>query len=285
MVTLHDLIAAPDNVAAGFLSSTYPALAQKLVMPVTYVAIFYWAWLGVRIYQGHAPAIASELFAKVIMTVLVFATLNWSSFAQSIYNAFKGVCDGSAIAILGGQSADTLLDGLIQKVEQIANVLLNQDAYKIAMIFLGYGLFILNCMLFIVSLYFLVISKIGLAVTMVLLPLFSGFFFFSATRQWGMNWISKMLNFTFIYVLVCAIVRFGFSAFGTLIEQVGQATTVKDAAVLTATYVVVVAVIEGVLILFMLQVKGWAAALSGGATVQGVSAVLGAAGALRGAMK
>lgn len=285
MVTLHDLIAAPDNVAAGFLSSTYPALAQKLVMPVTYVAIFYWAWLGVRIYQGHAPAIASELFAKVIMTVLVFATLNWSGFAQSIYNAFKGVCDGSAIAILGGQSADTLLDGLIQKVEQIANVLLNQDAYKIAMIFLGYGLFILNCALFIVSLYFLVISKIGLAVTMALLPLFSGFFFFSATRQWGMNWISKMLNFTFIYVLVCAIVRFGFSAFGTLIEQVGQAASVKDAAVLTATYVVVVAVIEGVLILFMLQVKGWAAALSGGATVQGVSAVLGAAGALRGAMK
>src|SRR5690625_6441977 len=54
---------------------------------------------------------------------------------------------------------------------------------------------------------------------MVLAPLFIGFFMFPATRQWGMNWISKMLYFCFIYILVIAIVRFGFLAFSDTINM------------------------------------------------------------------
>jgi type IV secretion system protein VirB6 len=78
-----------------------------------------------------------------------------------------------------------------------------------------------------------------------------------------MNWVSQMLMFCFMYILVIAIVRFGFLAFGDAIDTAGQMADANSlpGSAQTAQLVLV----EGVMILFMLCVRGWASALSGGA--------------------
>ena len=146
--------------------------------------------------------------------------------------------------------------------------------YQLGMILLGSGLFVVNCILFILALVYMTIAKFGLAITMVLLPVFVGFFFFEQTRQWAMNWLGQMLNFCFIYFLVIAIVRFGFLAFGDAIDEAGKAASVTDAGRIDVQQIAYLYIVEGVLIIFMLQVKGWAAALAGGASVQGVSLLM-----------
>ncbi|MNI91165.1 TrbL/VirB6 plasmid conjugal transfer protein [compost metagenome] len=89
-----------------------------------------------------------------------------------------------------------------------------------------------------------------------------------------MNWLSKMLNFSLIYILSIAIIRFGYSVFGDAINEVAQTATISDAALMTAQQYGTILIVEGVLIICMLQVRGWAAALSSGAAVQGSSLVM-----------
>ena len=142
------------------------------------------------------------------------------------------------------------------------------------MIMMGYGLFVINCILFVVAILNMLIAKFGAAISMSILPILVAFFFFPQTRGWGMNWLSKMLNFSLIYILSIAIIRFGYSVFGDAINEVAQTATISDAALMTAQQYGTLLIVEGVLIICMLQVRGWAAALSSGATVGGSSLVM-----------
>jgi type IV secretion system protein VirB6 len=87
---------------------------------------------------------------------------------------------------------------------------------------------------------------------------------FPETRQWFMNWVSKMLTFCFMYILVISIVRFGFLAFGDAIDTAGKVAQSDGLA--TSKQTAQLVLVEGVLILFVLGVRGWASQLAGGAS-------------------
>ena len=270
MITLAGTVGAADNVTQSFLAQTYPALAGAVATPVYLAAVLYWALYGYRIYAGHAPMAWRDLLAKGVMTVGVFACLNWGGVATTLYNAFVSFMESAAGTIMAGQSTPTMLDALFKNVASVADTLQNLSWMHLAIIIQGVALFVLNCALLVIALAYMTIAKIGLAITMVLLPLFLGFFFFEPTRHWGMNWLNKMLTFSLLYVIVIAIVRFGFLAFSDTINNVGQmaASTVSEGATelaLASAQTVQLFVIEGVLILFMLSARGWAAALASGA--------------------
>lgn len=273
-MTLKDMIAAAEGVTTNFLAQTYPAIASAVTPTISALAILYWALYAYKVYAGHAGLQWKEFLAKAAMTSFIFAALNWGGFASQIYGWYISMMDGASATIMAGQPTDSMLDALYNNVGKVASMLQKADFYQIGIILQGFGLFLINCLLFVVALVYMTIAKIGLAICMVLMPIFLGFFMFEQTRQWAINWISKMLNFTFIYILVIAIVRFGFLAFANAIDQAKQASSVADAALITGQQVGMLFIIEAVLIIFMLQVKGWAAALAGGATVQGMSALL-----------
>jgi type IV secretion system protein VirB6 len=273
-ITIEGMIGAADGVTHSFLSETYPALASAVSTPIYLVAVLYWAVYGYKMYAGFDPIRWNTLLAKTVMTVAVFAALNWSGLAEDIYGFFVSFMESTAATIMAGKSTATMLDALWQNVGQVSGLMQNVSWYQIGMILQGYALFILNCLLFVLAVVYMTLAKFGLAITMVLLPVFLAFFFFEQTRQWGVNWISKMLNFCLIYILVIAVVRFGFLAFGDAIEEAGKAASFVDATRISYQQIGYLFIIEGVLIIFMLQVKGWAAALAGGATVQGMSMLL-----------
>ncbi|MDR5797986.1 type IV secretion system protein [Caballeronia sp. LZ008] len=276
-MTIEGMIGAADGVTQSFLTQTYPALAGAISTPIYLVAVLYWAVYGYKIYGGYEPMRWSALLSKAFMTAAVFSALNWGSLGQSIYGFFTSFMEGVASTIMSGQSTASMLDALYNNVGQVSALMQNVSWYQFGMILQGFGLFLINCVLFVLALVYMTIAKFGLAITMVLLPVFAAFFFFEQTRQWAINWLSKMLNFCFIYILVIAIVRFGFLAFGDAIDEAGKASSVTDAAFINVQQVAYLYIVEGVLIIFMLQVKGWAAALAGGASVQGLSLLMMAA--------
>ncbi|WP_250504587.1 type IV secretion system protein [Caballeronia sp. AZ7_KS35] len=285
-MTLEGMIGAADGVTQSFLTQTYPALAGAISTPVYLLAVLYWAASGYKIYGGYEPMRWNALLAKAFMTAAVFSALNWGGMGQSIYGFFTSFMEGVASTIMSGRSTASMLDALYNNVGQVSALMQNVSWYQFGMILQGFGLFLINCVLFVLALVYMTIAKFGLAITMVLLPVFAGFFFFEQTRQWAINWLSKMLNFCFIYILVIAIVRFGFLAFGDAIDEAGKASSVTDAAFINVQQVAYLYIVEGVLIIFMLQVKGWAASLSGGASVQGLSLLMMAARTItRGSLK
>ena len=273
-LTLQGMLGASDAVTQSFLTQTYPAIANAISGPVYYVAIIYWGVAGYKIVAGHEPLRWNDILARLFLTAGIFASLNWGGMAQVIYKVFFSFMDSAAATIMAGESTPTMLDALWNNVGKVSALMLKSDFYEMGLIVQGYGLLLINCLLFVVALAYMTVAKFGLAINMVLLPLFLPFFFFQQTRQWAMNWISQMLNFCFIYILVIAIVRFGFLAFGEAITEAGKASSVLEAAKINVTQVAYLFIIEGVLIFFMFYVKSWAAQLSGGAAVHGASAVM-----------
>ncbi|WP_430783095.1 type IV secretion system protein (plasmid) [Xanthomonas oryzae pv. oryzae] len=263
-ITLQGLVGAADGVTQSFLSQTYPAIAGAISTPITYAAILYWALYGYKVYAGHSPMQWKDLLAKTVMTVAVFGTLNWGGLAQTLYNAFVSFMEGAAATVMAGKPTAQMLDALWNNVEAVSSRLRSVDFYQFAMICDGIILFVVNCILFVLALVYMTIAKFGLAITMVLCPLFVGFLMFPETRQWFMNWVSKMLNFCFMYILVIAIVRFGFLAFGDAIDTAGKVA--QSEVLATSEQTAQLIIVEGVLILFMLGVRGWASALAGGAS-------------------
>ncbi|MBV6885915.1 type VI secretion protein [Xanthomonas axonopodis pv. khayae] len=263
-MTLEGLVGGADGVTQSFLSQTYPAIAGAISTPITYAAMLYWALHGYKVYAGHSPVQWKDLLAKTFMTVAVFGTLNWGGLAQTLYNAFVSFMEGAAATVMAGKPTAQMLDALWNNVGAVSSRLRSVDYYQFAMICDGIILFVLNCILFILALVYMTIAKFGLAITMVLCPLFVGFLMFPETRQWFMNWVSKMLTFCFMYILVIAIVRFGFLAFGDAIDTAGKLA--QSEVLATSEQTAQLVIVEGVLILFMLGVRGWASALAGGAS-------------------
>ena len=258
VMTLQGFVGAADGVTASFLSQTYPALANAVSAPVYSAAILYWALYGYKIFAGYAPVQWNVLLSKVVMTALVLGTLSWGGLAQMIYNAFVSFMESAASTIMAGKPTAQMVDALWSNVDAVSQTLRKADYMKITTILDGLLLFAINCILFIIALGYMTIAKFGLAITMVLLPLFIGFAMFDQTRHWFTNWANKMLSFALMYILVIAIVRFGFLAFGDIIE--------KTDGVVSGDQTSQLFIVEGVLILFMLGVRGWAGQLASGAT-------------------
>ena len=271
-LTLEGLIGATDELTTSFVAQVFPDLAE-LVSPAVYlIAVAYWAVLGFTIYNGQAIKYW-DLAQRMFLTAMVFLTLNWSTGGLVFYQAWGGFTESIAAKIMsGGVNSTSMLDALYVNVGKVASVLMNVSWRQFAMIMMGYGLFVINCILFVVAILNMLIAKFGAAISMSILPILVAFFFFPQTRGWGMNWLSKMLNFSLIYILSIAIIRFGYSVFGDAINEVAQTATISDAALMTAQQYGTLLIVEGVLIICMLQVRGWAAALSSGATVGGVVA-------------
>jgi type IV secretion system protein VirB6 len=275
-LTLDGLVGAADGITNAYLNEIFPALASAVWAPIFFIAVLYWVSLGYKIFAGYEPIKWNDILKRIFMTVAIFASLSWSGLGQTIYGFFTSFMESAAATIMSGEPTVSMLDALFNNVGQVSALLQNVSWYQFGMILQGFGLLLINCLLFVLALVYLTIAKFGLAITMSLLPIFIGFFFFDQTRQWGLNWINKMLNFSFIYVLVIAIIRLGFLAFGEAIDEAGKAASASDAVMINVQQISYLFIIEGVLIIFMLQVKSWAAALSSGASVQGVSLLIAA---------
>lgn len=275
-LTLEGLIGSSDAITNSFLNQIYPALSSSISGPLTFLAMIYWATLGYKIYAGYEPVRWNLVLQRIFMTVAVFSALSWNGLGKTIYMAFTSFAEGAASTLMAGQPTSKMLDALFNDVGAVSALLQNVSWYQLGMILQGFGLLLINCVLFVLALVYLTIAKFGLAITMCLFPIFVGFLMFEQTRQWGINWINKMLNFCFIYILVIAIVRMGFLAFGDAIDEARKASSATDAVMINVQQISYLFIIEGVLIIFMLQVKAWAAALSSGATVQGMTLLMNA---------
>jgi type IV secretion system protein VirB6 len=239
-------------------------MADAVSMPIYFVAVLYWALFGYKVYAGHVPMEWKDLLAKCVMTVFVFGTLNWGGLAEALYVSFVSLVEGVASTILAGKPTAQMLDALYDNVDTVSGSLRRADFYQFSMICDGILLFIVNCILLVLAVGYMTIAKFGLAITMVLCPLFIGFLMFPETRQWFMNWVCMMLTFCFMYILVISIVRFGFFAFGDAIDIAGE--TARSDRLANTEQTTQLVIVEGVLILFMLCVRGWASALAGGAS-------------------
>lgn len=263
-LSIEGILSSSDSVTDQFLTQMYPVLANEISGVIYAVAVIYWGIYGYKIYAGYSGLVPKELFTRIVMTFCVFLTLDWNGFASSLYMLFSSFMEGVAATVMAGHSSSSMLQALFDNVGMVSSFMQDANPYQFGVIALGFGMFLLNCLLLCVAVCYMIIAKLGLALTMVLLPIFAGFVLFEQTRQLAQNWFSSMLNFAFLYILVIVIVRIGFLVFGNALEETANAANALDAALITIPQVAQIYIIEGVLIFFMLQVRSWAASLTNG---------------------
>lgn len=259
------LLGGIDSVTKSFLSQTYPGLADAVSTPVYLASVIYWALYGYKIYTGTSPFNWTDVTKKAVATVCIAGMLSWGGLATTLYDAFVSLMDGGASTIMAGSPTSSMLDALYKNIQTIAATLMKASLSSIGTIVQGFVLGTVNCLLLAIAVCYMLFAKVGLAITMVLAPLFVSFALFDSTRQWFMNWLSKMLTFAILYILVIGIVRFGFTAFSDVIDLATKSSGLIADEISTATLGLFL-IVELILIVMMLGARGWAGSLAGGAS-------------------
>ncbi len=125
---------------------------------------------------------------------------------------------------------------------------------------------------FVITLAYYVIAKLSLAMVIMIGPLFIGSLLFPATRQWGMNWIGQILNYsiTITFFTVLGVLQQEFFTNTLQSAVVGEISSVAQVVALIPLFTLST-------IFFILVAWGIpsiASALTGGASVNGFSRTL-----------
>lgn len=274
--TLSGILSASDSFTTAYLGTAYPAVASAVQTPVYALCVLYLAVYSIRVYGGQVSGSPWEMFRRVLLVFLIFSSLHWSGLAQQIYNFFVGLMNGVTSAITGGTATMTTADAMYTNFLATASQMLQAGWTAIGIVLLGFLVYIVNCCFYVIGIYYMFQAKLGLAIVMSLLPLFLAALLFDATRQWFFNWAGKMVNFVLLFILVNAIIKFGFTAIVTAVDAAAGVTgslnaggSLLGAAATDVGAATELILVEAMLFLLMFQASKWASSLGGGAAAGG----------------
>ena len=128
---------------------------------------------------------------------------------------------------------------------------------------------VLAYLFFIITFAYDLIAKLSLAMVIVIGPLFIGAMLFPATRQWGMNWIGQVLNYSVTVVFFVILGTLQNDFFKNHLENavVGDITSLAQVMGLIPLFFLSTVIF----ILVAWSIPSIASALTGGASVNGFS--------------
>lgn len=263
-----------DRAAKDYLDIVFPAVADLVSGPIESLCIMYLALCGFQAFKGSLSV--HDFFKRIVMITLVFATINWDGLGGIFYRAINKFLTDFGTAVFDAED-ETMPKAFYKGVLCIGEALLKKaGTFSVGQSLQAIVLLVVNVLFLGLSMAVLIFSKLGLAVTMSLCPIFMGFMIFPATRQWAYNWLSMILNFCFMYILTMAIIRLSFAAFQSTFDSMkalGETGSITNDMLIyfqNSAEVYGLLLIMVIIIVFLLQVKSWAAALSGGSMIQTV---------------
>ena len=128
---------------------------------------------------------------------------------------------------------------------------------------------ILAYLFFLITFAYYLIAKLSLAMVIVIGPMFIGSMLFPATRQWGMNWIGQILNYSVTVVFYVILGALQNDFFKNQLERavVGEIGSVAQVVGLIPLFFLSTTIF----ILVAWSIPSISSALTGGASVNGFS--------------
>ena len=120
-----------------------------------------------------------------------------ADFAWNLPESLSGLLgnsefDASALDVI----FDKFLDTVAEIYEISAELGWTEISDKVAIVVALPVIIVCFTVLFAVIVAFYMVAKLSLAMVIVIGPIFIGAMLFPATRQWGMNWIGQILNYS-----------------------------------------------------------------------------------------
>lgn len=199
-----------DTIAGGtanLLAIVAPAFQAVFIVYVMFVVWSYWAG------NSSVESTAIDLVKRIVIWGLVLGfSMNLGRYNSFILPMVLGLGDGLSQAFNGAATSDAnVLDGLASQVLDLVNEN-GEEASELTMPF-GLGayinitlksLMIMICfaLFLVLAAAYITLAKVFLAILAVIGPIFIGFLLFPSTRQYGMNWLNQVLNYSILLLLL-----------------------------------------------------------------------------------
>lgn len=273
-----------DNALASFVSSTSSSIASAITPAVTAAVTIWVLMYGWATMRGEVQEPVSQFAFKAFKISLCLAfALGAGIYQSNVVAAANGLADGltSIVAPNGSSNIYSALDqldgqsfNLMQMFWERGSNLMPWGGYGDLVAALVIG--VCSSVLLLVAGGFVMLAKVAMALVLGLGPAFIACLCFPPVAKFFDAWLSKILNYVILLVLMASIAGLAISIFGHYMDSMSQQASETNALGDAFNMFILC----GSLCVITLQAPGIAAGLAGGAAISGAGSLI--AGAIMG---
>ncbi len=281
------LLQSVDQLGQNYVSTAYQALASAATsgggtgvagLLLTLYVIFW----GVGIWQGTATGGPADHAFRLLRAMLIYAmATKWGDFQTLAYNFLNDGPSAIGNALLSAVTTanNTGTSANLNSVNGVQSALQNMwnttnsatEAFLQNAGITNWGPYIFAAVFYVVmailigfALFLIVLSKMFMWLLLALAPLFIILLLFGVTTRFFSGWLSSLVQYFLVQVLVYAFLAFYVSLIQQTIDTLNGVANSKSATWATIGPVVLLAIIG---ILLLSQINNMAAAIAGGVPI------------------
>ena len=281
------LLQSVDQLGQNYVSTAYQALASAATsgggtgvagLLLTLYVIFW----GVGIWQGTSTGGPADHAFRLFRAMLIYAmATKWGDFQTLAYNFLNDGPSAIGNALLSAVTTanNTGTSANLNSVNGVQSALQNMwnttnsatEAFLQNAGITNWGPYIFAAVFYVVmavligfALFLIVLSKMFMWLLLALAPLFILLLLFGATTRFFSGWLSALVQYFLVQVLVYAFLAFYVSLIQQTIDTLNGVANSKSATWATIGPVVLLAIIG---ILLLSQINNMAAAIAGGVPI------------------
>ena len=165
-----------------------------------------------RGFDENVVDLGKRMIGWLLIIAFAFNSSQYQKLANIMWMLPENLSGLLGTSTYTASALDTQSNNILKMMENIfayaASLDMLQVSDKIMLYIGGTVAVILAYLFFLITFAYYLIAKLSLAMVIVIGPMFIGSMLFPATRQWGMNWIGQILNYSVtvvFYVILGAL--------------------------------------------------------------------------------
>ncbi|KJJ10065.1 TrbL/VirB6 family protein [Neisseria sicca] len=226
-----------------------------------------------RGFDENVVDLGKRMFGWLLIIAFAFNSSQYQKLANIMWMLPENLSGLLGTSTYTASALDTQSNNILKMMENIFAYAASLDMLQVSdklMLYIGGGFaVILAYLFFLITFAYYLIAKLSLAMVIVIGPLFIGSMLFPATRQWGMNWIGQILNYSVTVVFYVILGALQNDFFKNQLERavVGEIGSVAQVVGLIPLFFLSTTIF----ILVAWSIPSISSALTGGASVNGFS--------------
>lgn len=284
---ITSLMQSVDALGQNYVSTAYKALASAATaggstgVAGLLLTLYVIVW-GIGIWQGTATGGPADHAFRLLRAFLIYSlATSWNDFQLFAYRLLNDGPSALGNALLSAvtSASSTGTSANLASVDGVQTALQNMwdttnratEAFLQNAGITNWGPYVFGAVFYVVmavligfAIFLIVLSKIFMWLLLALAPVFILLLLFGATSRYFSGWLSALVQYFLVQVLVYAFLAFYISLIQQTIDTLNGVANAKTASWATIGPVVLLAVVG---ILLLAQINNVAAALAGGVPI------------------
>ena len=226
-----------------------------------------------RGFDENVMDLGKRMVGWLLIIAFAFNSSQYQKLANILWMLPENLSGLLGTSTYTASALDTQSNNILTMMESIFAYASELDVLQVSdklMLYIGGSVaVILAYLFFIITFAYYLITKLSLAMVILIGPLFIGSMLFPSTRQWGMNWIGQILNYsvTVVFFVILGSLQNDFFQKHLQSAVVGEIASVAQVVGLIPLFFLSTTIF----ILVAWSIPSIASALTGGASVNGFS--------------